>query len=352
MAIHANLSPEAQLRLQSQLRTSTLSSLLISILTVVLVGLLLMFFLLPSIEEVTPEIVTRRGEEAEVTKTPEKQMQRKVQPKPSSPSFSMAKVMAANVVSQLSMPVPDTHAEISLDLGNGDGLGDGWGNGEEWGEGGPGTTFFGQDVKAERVVYVIDYSRSMNGKRIRLLKKELMKSVNQLPDGTQYQLIFFAGPAWLAGDQVTMAGDRKSAEVISGERSYRWESPRGGAHSWEPKGSKQRALWLSADVKQLKLSSAAIEETPLVWGTDWARPLEMALEMKPTPQVICFMTDGAVGGAAEQVAKSIARKAKSRDCKINTVALMQPGAESAMKEMAEISGGQYALVDERGQVKK
>ncbi|BDS05197.1 hypothetical protein NT6N_02370 [Oceaniferula spumae] len=352
MALHANLSPEALTRLQAQLRRSTLSSILISVLSVVLIVLLLMFFLLPSIDVFTPEIVTYRAPQSEKEKHQKKELTNKIQPKPSSPSSSMAKVIATHTVSNIAIPVPEENAEVSVDMGDGDGFGDGWGNGEDLGIGGGGTTFFGQKVKAERVVYVIDYSLSMQGKRISLLKKELTDSVNKLPAGTQYQLIFFAGPAWLAGDQVTMAKDRKSAEVVSADRAYKWESVSGGAHSWETKGSKQRAPWLTAGAKQLDSTVIAVQETPLVWGTDWHRPLEMALEMKPRPQVVCFMTDGAVGGEAEKLAKRIAHKAKSRDVKINTVALMQPGAEGAMKEMAEITGGEYALVDQNGKVKK
>jgi hypothetical protein len=137
MSIHAQLSPEALARLQQQRRNSTISSFVVSILAVVLVALILGIFLLPNIVKETPVIVTYASSLDEETKVEEKKVTTKVMRKPSSPSSSMAKVIAANTQSPTAVPVPDqlTNAP-SLDFGDGDDFGAGWGDGDGSGGGG------------------------------------------------------------------------------------------------------------------------------------------------------------------------------------------------------------------------
>ena len=137
MSIHANLSPEALARLQQQRRNSTISSFVVSILVVVLIALILGIFLLPNIVKETPVIVTYASSLDEETKVEEKKVTTKVMRKPSSPSSSMAKVIAANTQSPTAVPVPEqlTNAP-SLDFGDGDDFGAGWGDADGSGGGG------------------------------------------------------------------------------------------------------------------------------------------------------------------------------------------------------------------------
>jgi competence protein ComGC len=137
MSIHAQLSPEALARLQQQRRNSTISSLVVSILVVVLIALILGIFFLPNIVKETPVIVTYSSSVDEETKVEEKKVNTKVMRKPSSPSSSMAKVIAANTQSPTAVPVPDqlTNAP-SLDFGDGDDFGAGWGDADGSGGGG------------------------------------------------------------------------------------------------------------------------------------------------------------------------------------------------------------------------
>jgi len=116
-------------------------------------------------------------------------MARTVERKPSAPSSSMAKVIAANTVSTTAIPVPEIDVpEPSTDFG------DGWGDGGFGG--GPGaSSFFGQVINGKRILYVIDFSASMKGDRQRLMRKELADSVYRLSPDIKYQMIFFAGPA-------------------------------------------------------------------------------------------------------------------------------------------------------------
>ncbi|MGB0774864.1 MAG: hypothetical protein ACPG32_12830 [Akkermansiaceae bacterium] len=128
MSLHAQLSPEAQQRLAAQQRNSTISSILISILTVVLVGIGLLAWLLPNKEKFTPEIVSYEGPEKPKDDTQKPKMTNLVQRKPSPPSGSPSKVLISQKVSLITIPTsdaPDPSADFGLD-GDGDGLGEGF----------------------------------------------------------------------------------------------------------------------------------------------------------------------------------------------------------------------------------
>lgn len=350
MSIHAT-KPETEAITRRQRLVSFITSTIIGVLTVVLLMILLSLFLLAPLFKEAPTIVTYDTNIPDNTELEVKKMPTSMDRKPSSPSSSMAKVIAAKTRSTVSIPVPDVEVTVpSLDFGDGDDFGDGWGSGDGTGNGGGGASFFQQKVTAERVAYVIDYSQSMKGERERLMRKELKKSVTELKEGMQYQLIFFAGPAWIAGDEVKMEKNHRSAEVKSGGRTYDWKGAQ--AHEWNPKGKKQEAKWESANPSHLRKSAKLVEQTNLVFGTNWEPALEMAIAMDPPPQMIFFMTDGVTGGDAVSVAKSIAARAKAKKITINTVAMMEPKAGAAMKEMAKRTGGQFSMIDKNGKVHK
>lgn len=348
MSIHA-ISPEIEAAMRRQRRISSITSAIIAFLAVVLLMLLLSFFLLSPLFKESPTIVTYESNTPDNSNLEVKKVSTRFDQKPSSPSSSMARVIAAATQSAaVSVPVPDEEVTVpSLDFGSGDDFGQGWS--DESGSGG-GASFFQQKVSAERVVYVIDYSLSMTGDREKLMRKELKKSVTGLSPGMKYQLIFFAGPAWVAGDKVTLNG-RKSAVVEANGHEYEWKCG-GNATDWQPKGRKREVEWLEVATAQSKKSVDLIGETKLVWGTIWEPPLEMAIAMDPPPQMIFFMTDGVTGGDAVSVAKSIAARAKAKNITINTVAMMEPKAGDAMKELAKRTGGQFSMIDKSGKVHK
>jgi competence protein ComGC len=131
MSLHAQLSPEAMTKLRAQQRNSTITSIIISLLLVLLVGVILLYLLLPPINNFTPEIVSYQTGDEDKEKVTKRQMTRAVERKPSAPSSSMAKVIAANTVSPTAIPVPEIDVpDPSTDFGNGDDFGDGWGNGD------------------------------------------------------------------------------------------------------------------------------------------------------------------------------------------------------------------------------
>jgi len=137
MSLHAQLTPEAQARLQAQRRTSTILAIVIAFLALLLIGLILAIFWLDIFEKKTEPIVSysaSMNNEEEIT---EKKMTNSVERKPSAPSSSMAKVIAANTTSPTAVPVPDVEVtEPTTDFGDGDDFGDGWGSGGDGGGGG------------------------------------------------------------------------------------------------------------------------------------------------------------------------------------------------------------------------
>jgi hypothetical protein len=344
-------SPAAKEALRRQRIASSLTSILISILVVVLVGLIMALILLPGLLFEHQTLVTYAANLEKEEKLDLKEMTPKVQRKPSAPSSSMAKVIASTTPSPTAIPVPEVRVpDPSVDFGSGDDFGEGWGSGSGDGSGAGGTTFFGQTSKADRIAYVIDYSASMKGEREKLMRKELSSSLDKLGYHTQYQMVFFAGPAWVGGNDVN--SDKKTAK-IKGARghSFEWKCT-GGAHNWETKGKKQVPQWLEATDGQLSKSKKVVKETKLVWGTIWEPALEMALSMDPQPQVIYFMTDGSAGPKSGDTARRIGLKARTKGIIINTVAMMEPRAHQAMEELAERTGGSFTKVMPGGKVVK
>jgi len=139
MSLHAQLSPEAQARLDAIKRNSTISSIVIAILSIVLIGLLLAFILINPCFKETPVIVTYSANIPAEEVIESKKVSTNSKQKPSAPSSSSAKVIAAQTTSNVAIPVPEVDVpQPSTDFGNGDDFGDGWGTGGDGGGGGGG----------------------------------------------------------------------------------------------------------------------------------------------------------------------------------------------------------------------
>ncbi len=137
MSIHAQLSEEAQAKLNAQKRNSTISSIVISVLAVVMIFLVLGIFLLPTITKETSTIVTYSASLSEETEVTQKKVTNTIQRKPSAPTNSMAKVIAANTSSPTAIPVPDIDVVTpNADFGDGEDFGGGWGEAGDSGSGG------------------------------------------------------------------------------------------------------------------------------------------------------------------------------------------------------------------------
>ncbi len=312
----------------------------------VLIGLVLGLFLLPKITKDEVVIVTYAYEQEE-TKPERKTPKETIKKKPSAPSASVAKVITSTAVADISVPVPDVEVTaLNTDFGMDGDFGSGWGSGG--GSGSGSASFFNTKMKADRVAYVIDYSASMKGEKDLLMRKELARSVGELKGQLDYQLIFFAGPAWVAGDEIK--GGKSDPVIHSADgKKYEWKST-GGAHGFKVKDEDkaQQPKWLKPKSSQIKKSMELIEETKLFFGTTWEPAIDMALRMNPKPNVIFFMTDGSCGGNMVQLGEEIGKKAKKEGVIINTVAMMDPQTKAAMLKMAEESGGTYTMIGKDG----
>lgn len=358
MSIHADLKPDVVARLASQRRKSTISSLVISLLVVVLIGLVLGFFLLPPLTRESPVIVTYQSNIPIDQELTQKKVQTNVERKPSAPSSSMAKVITASTVSDISIPVPEVDVPVpSMDFGDGDDFGSGWGDGDGFGGGGGGAEFFGQKVKAGRIAFVIDYSGSMNGVRDKLMREELQKSLDTLTEGTEFSLIFFAGPVWQAGDEV-VAGPNKgkhpgtfTVKAKSGGK-FDWKLVKGAIYEPKTKSKVQKMDWKKVTKAEIVRVKRDVKSTKLVYGTIWDWPLKAALEMDPQPDTIYFMTDGNAGVGTMDIAKEMGRAARRKGITINCIALMVPAAQDGLKELAKRSGGLFTIIEQNGKARE
>lgn len=229
--------------------------------------------------------------------------------------------------------------------------------------GGGEVSFFGSKTKAQRVIFVVDFSDSMIGDKEQLMRQELSKSVKALPGSVEFALIFFSGPTWYAGQTVGKAekiGEYVGNTVSDGRNQYIWYE------GWDEKGrhagvSGKTALYHYADGperlppgkymvasgKNIRDMLQIIGETPLVFGTDWRWPLMMAMNMEP--DVIYFMTDGAFGVGSgvtkqEMVSNLLAYNREHGNAKINTICMKILTARMELEQLAQGSGGEFTLI--------
>lgn len=352
MSLHAEPSEEARARLAAQKRNSTISSAVIAGMTIVLICLGLGIVILPGLYMEPPTILIHSGEgkengEREVSEAPSQ-----VPRRPVAPESRVAPVIFDPRMSGLSFPPSDAGVETAaLTFGEPEDWSGGWTAGRKTEA--AGAEFFDQKVEADRIVYVIDFSGSMGGTRERLMRAELEKSISGLNTGCQYQLILFAGPAWIPGDKVEMKKDGlKSGGSVIDEagKIHRWEGK--GGSNWKQRGPLRKIGWNVSNGESIRESLDAIRATRLVFGTDWRSPLKMAMLMEPAPEVIYFMTDGLMRGTdMMELAGELGREARRKGIVINSIAMMEPDAEQAMAELALKTGGQFTVIANDGEAK-
>jgi len=126
--LHAQLSPEAIQRLQTQKRNSTISSVLIALLTIVLIAVVLALYLLkPS--NITPSTFNIIYiPPAKIIDDPTIKKQKvSTKQKPAKPSRDMARLIHTTASSPISVPVPETITDSpSVEFGESVNIGIGW----------------------------------------------------------------------------------------------------------------------------------------------------------------------------------------------------------------------------------
>lgn len=217
------------------------------------------------------------------------------------------------------------------------------------GSAGGSVSFLGNQGKGNHVVFVVDVSGSMSasaevdGKiisRMDLLKKELIKSINQLRGNVQYQIIYFSHFAWPHNEV-----DSTNSAALA---KYEWTISPGQADVKIPS-----FRYLASNANNLANSRKIIEESENPGGTNWGAGLHMALNGTPKPDLIFFMTDGVKSDATGWVADITATNGKKgKPSIIHTTALMSPSAAQDLDDLARRNGGKFTVVMADGKVIK
>lgn len=202
--------------------------------------------------------------------------------------------IVANIPSNLSLENIDLNVSTPRSeqkvrgAGSGDGVGKGFGDGFGDGAGFAldiDIEFFGAKGGGGHVVFVIDYSGSMAGEKEVILRRETMRIMEDLPEGVQFGVIFFAGPAWPASKSYT-SGLNNWVTTNSPGSPYTNFRPK----SWD---RLPKIRYENSSSSTRNRYKRIAEDTPLVLGTIYDVPLYMAMSMDPVPETIFFMTDGA-----------------------------------------------------------
>ncbi len=256
-----------------------------------------------------------------------KKVSKTSKPKPPGASASMAKVLATDVVSPVAVPipeitVPDATFGLEEDFGVGFGLGDGDG------DGGGGANFFGTRRKGRNVVFCVDFSGSMDsdaegggGTRIQALKKELVRSIKELPGGMNVTVIFFSTTAW-------------TADINDPEPHHK---------GWKGNGKPPEVNWYPATSRQKDSLIQSVKRMPAKGGTNWYPPLKMAFTMSPRPDIVYLLSDGQPTDGDEVVLEM--DEINPDRVPIDTIAFELPGSPAAqLLEIAEETGGKFTMI--------
>jgi hypothetical protein len=191
------------------------------------------------------------------------------------------------------------------------------------------TRFMGQSGEGNRFAFVIDYSRSMSPLQLRVMKHELTTALAAIGEQGLATLLFFSGPVWRP-DQDAIAAE----DWWTGSNGRRWVLKQDA----EPPNPQ----WLVPDRKNMAALRRMIYQTPTTFGTDWYPPLKEALEIRPRPDILFFMTDGRSSASSAERAIELAKSLPRGEIIINTVALGINEEDAApLKELAEITGGNF-----------
>jgi hypothetical protein len=287
--------------------------------------LLMLVFIAPPRKEV-PQITAVTTEGLEKDNLNKKDFARSVQQKPMpAQSASRVKPITAAAVSAVSVPSVEDPVEEPLGIGVDFGRGFGYGKGRGGGGGGGTISFFGASAQGNRAVFIVDFSSSMQerdlagGTRIERLKKELINSINKLPKGVQFQVIYYSTAPWIGGETLFTSPTRF------------------------PDQPADRIPWSAATKEGIARAVSNVNSAKPEGATLWGPPLKLAMAMKPAPNLIYLLSDG-LAQDAEEVMDEIG-KINPLNVPIHTIGLEVAGvAYHWLVSIARQTGGQYSIV--------
>ena len=196
--------------------------------------------------------------------------------------------------------------------------------------------FFGIGDKggaaAQRILYIIDMSRSLKEPQISLIKDRLLNSMADLTGRQHYEVLFYSGPVWQLGDDPSTA-------------SNRWVKGR-NHHDYTPPAAPPEGQWRQYPPSvRAEIESYVMNELYTTVGTDWRHPFQIAFQMDPLPEVIYFLTDGKVDNSEEtiQLIENQSQGGEGEIPQINTIAfgLEDQDGVGSLKTMSEMTYGEH-----------
>ena len=292
-------------------------------------GILAVIALLPVSNEVPAIVSYNAPAEEDDPKIEMKELAQNAKPKPPGASASMARVIASTETAPVSVPIPEMPSPDSL-FGLEESFGTGFGTGDGDGDGGGGATFFGGRRTGKNVVYIVDFSGSMNdsvekgGTRISALKKELTRSINALSNGMSVSIVFFSTGGW------SLASKKEDI----------------GINGWNGLLKTPPVPWYPVNDNTKSIITKQIATMPIDGGTNWYPPLMMALHgTSPQPNIVYLLSDG-LGRDAGMVISDM-KEINPRGIPIDTIAFETPGSAAArLMDVAEATGGRFSMVYE------
>lgn len=104
-------------------------------------------------------------------------------------------------------------------------------------------SFFGLEASGSRFVYVVDYSGSMAGGKLRAAKAEVLRSISQMDSGMEFLVVFYDNNyKAMPGNVLAYATDSNKLRYSS------WVSSISGGGGTDPTGAMAYALSLKPDV--------------------------------------------------------------------------------------------------------
>jgi hypothetical protein len=189
--------------------------------------------------------------------------------------------------------IPSLGGAASGDLGSGLG-----------GSGGAGTSFFGIESKGGRFCYIMDVSASMlEGERMSAAIQELIDSLKKLPNFSQFYILFY------------------SSTVTEPPSQHGWNSAR-----------RTTLTRITNEIYRIQPSG----------GTEPTPAFEQAMELRPLPDVIFFLTDGLIPATCVDDLRNMLPPEKR--IVVHAVAFGSHADIDQMKEIAKLTGGQYKAV--------
>jgi uncharacterized protein YegL len=174
------------------------------------------------------------------------------------------------------------------------------------GAGGGGTSFFGVEARGDRFVYIVDVSGSMFGGRIEELRAQLTASIMELTETSSFLVLLFSDGTTVLGDQL----------------------------EWSEASARNKAWARQAISTDVRANG----------GTKPLDAFRKALAMRPRPDAIFFMTDGAF---EDDVVAFVARDNRNPRVKVHCICFEDNSSDGRMRQIAKDSGGTYTFVPGR-----